>query len=160
MAESECLNFSQSMVAAQQLWRHHATMSSPPSIVFSTESSEIFAEYESYAKSHANQHFIVNTEDVRPNSGFLEHSLLVSADDAMLSAMVSLQSQLQTSVAVGNCCSNFHLIMADLFRSGCGTSANHGFTCLQDHPDPTFRVCCSWDTSPACRARRSANHSL
>jgi hypothetical protein len=67
-----------------------------------------------------------------------------SADEAMLSAMSSIRHQLLARVTVGNCCSNFHVLLADLLASGCGAARRNTFHCLQEHPDPRYRVCCGW----------------
>jgi len=104
--------------------------------------------------------FLINTFDVAQDTGYLHEmnsSYNVSSDDAMLSALSSLKLQLTTTVATGNCCSNFHLLFKDFHNSGCGvgSGANAFFVCLQDHPDEDLRPCCKWDTSKKCDFRSS-----
>jgi hypothetical protein len=66
----------------------------------------------------------------------------VSADEAMLSAMSSLQLQLAARVSIGNCCSNFHRMLQDYLSEGCGAASDSYFHCLQEDDDPEHRVCC------------------
>jgi hypothetical protein len=91
-----------------------------------------------------------NERDVTPDTGYIPSLLLgtanasFTADEALLSAVSSLQHQLAAQVTIGNCCSNFHVLLADLLAAGCGAAANHTFHCLQEHEDPHYRVCCGW----------------
>lgn len=54
--------------------------------------------------------------------------------------MQILASQLSTQRVIGNCCSNFHLLLGD-FRQACGKTP---LQCLQDHERPEFRLKCVW----------------
>jgi hypothetical protein len=95
-------------------------------------------------------HILTNERDVTPDTGYIPSLLLettnlsFTADEALLSAVSSLQYQLSARVTIGNCCSNFHVLLADLLAAGCGAAANHTFHCLQEHDDPHYRVCCGW----------------
>jgi hypothetical protein len=105
--------------------------------------------------------FVANERDVTPDSGYApsvfreggsggspgassSNSSFFTADEAMLSAVASIRHQLLARVTVGNCCSNFHVLLADLLQAGCGAAPRNTFHCLQEHPDPRYRVCCGW----------------
>ena len=102
----------------------------------------------------------------------------------LISSLSSIQLQLHNRITIGNCCSNFHLVIKDLLSVGCGIASlssssssslfddtNHElnidhntnrigydtFTCLQDHINPKYHICCSWDQSDRCRHRRNPN---
>jgi hypothetical protein len=94
-------------------------------------------------------------------------NIVIDADAIMLSAVSSLKAQLMANVVIGNCCSNFHQLLRELFEQGCGgrvghrhssissrTSSGGTFYCLQDHPNPEYRLCCSWDKSSRCVENR------
>lgn len=116
--------------------------------------------------------FVLNHQDVTQDTGYLKEvftlgahgtnstmkhpNLQLQADEIMLSTLSSLQMQLQTSLTVGNCCSNFHLLLKDLLAAGCGSSP-HGnyFQCLQDHKTKEYQICCSWDKSSRCRKKNT-----
>jgi hypothetical protein len=51
-----------------------------------------------------------------------------------------------------NCCSNFHVLLADLLAAGCGAASEHALHCLQEHPDPQYQVCCGW--FPKCKEKK------
>jgi hypothetical protein len=94
-------------------------------------------------------HVLSNERDVTPNTGFVlsatdKQNATFTADEALLSAMSSLKLQLLARVTVGNCCSNFHVLLADFLAGGCGSANINAFHCLQEHDDPNFRVCCGW----------------
>ena len=129
-------------------------------IVVTTESPEVMKEVRAFtSRTNEAATLLWNRHDVLQGTGFLEArdypSTNATADQAMLSAMASLKLQLATRITIGNCCSNFHLLLADLLSEGCGLSPHNTFQCLQDHKDPNVRPCCSWDTSPICLARRN-----
>ena len=176
--ESECLPFTEYMSAAQSLWESERIGFSESNgdvvnIVVTSESREIQRQHRHYASAVernsnpalAHPRFIWNHRDVLQDTGYLEEVLVSSgdsannafnatADEMMLSALSSLRAQLQTGVALGNCCSNFHLVLKDLLDVGCGATETSHFQCLQDHKDPAYHICCSWDQSPRCRVRR------
>jgi len=72
-------------------------------------------------------------------------------DHVMLSAFSSLKLQLLSVFTLANCCSNFHGLLGDLHREGCGVGPRNTFQCLQNHPNESFRLCCAWDRSDRCR---------
>jgi len=179
--ESECLTFRQHVEAAKSLWttekynRHDVERL--VNIVVTSESRQIFRELQDYAARMSNYssaeplsdsdafraRFVTNHRDIAQDTGYLEDVIgprsnvsksLITADEAMVSALSSLKAQLQTRVTIGNCCSNFHLLLKDLLDEGCGSAVENSFQCLQDHEDEAFRVCCAWDKSPRCQTRR------
>jgi hypothetical protein len=89
--------------------------------------------------------FVTNSHDVTPDSGRFSRvakKANVSADEAMLLAMSSLQLQLAARVSIGNCCSTFHRMLQDYLSEGCGAASDSYFHCLQEDDDPELRVCC------------------
>ena len=91
----------------------------------------------------------------------VEQVATLDADAVMLSAVSSLKAQLMANVVIGNCCSNFHQLLRELIGQGCGGAGIGGghvgsttFYCLQDHPNPDYRLCCSWDKSSRCMEKR------
>jgi hypothetical protein len=170
--ESECLSFDQYTRSLAMIW----TLSSdaekwkdaklPVHIVLTTESKNVSAAQQSYLRNPTSEReiafpfkFVTNHRDVLQNTGAISDVAMKSgptADEAMLSAMSSLKAQLMTRHTLGNCCSNFHLLLLDLMSEGCGASSFSTFQCLQDHPEEEFRICCAWDNSPRCISRRNA----
>ena len=152
--ESECMSFSNHLDAAQESWKHYlGADSSPTHLIVTTESRSIQEAVPDEPR------FILNHHDVTQDTGYLDEPVVnTTADRVMLSALSSLKLQLQSRVTLGNCCSNFHLLLKDLLWEGCGAFPTHNFQCLQDHADPRFRLCCSWDKSDECLARRKDGH--
>jgi hypothetical protein len=156
-AESECLAFDQYVRSLQSLW----TLTPSTSIVVTTESRQVIDNLNRFIDHQGNKtafpaRFVTNKHDILQDSGYLhhQHGREYTAQDAMLSAISSLKLQMATRRTVGNCCSNFHLLLADLLSEGCGL-AHEQFICMQDHPDPEFRICCQWDKSSECQLRRN-----
>jgi hypothetical protein len=164
--ESECMSFSQYLRSVAQLWKWNETGAT--SIVVTTESQKVMKELNDIVakeKSTADLpfpvRFVVNKHDVLQDSGFLQKQTSnYTQYEAMLSAISSFQLQLTTRLTVGNCCSNFHLLLSDFLREGCGLIPNNQFHCLQDHPDPDFRLCCQWDKSVECVSRRNQTSTI
>ena len=124
-----------------------------PSIIFTTESKAMISAYRNYS-NNGRINFITNPNDVAIDTGRLAKvnfsSFLrtnsndnMTADQAMLLALSSLQLQLLPSTAVLNCCSNFHKLIHAYLLEGLGASTTPvSLHCLQDSPDPTLRICC------------------
>ena len=74
------------------------------------------------------------------------------ASEVMLSSMVALKLQLHSKIMVGNCCSNFHLVLFDLAKNGCGLSEST--QCLQETSNPNDHVCCQWIKTEECNKPR------
>jgi len=176
--ESDCLPVGHYMKVATQLWMEHSSGKyaatdtgsvTPTSVIITTESRDVLLELANYTASKSVNkripfpvRIITNHHDVLQGTGFFEemdHSSTsiknVTADGAMLSAISSLRLQLATRVTTGNCCSNFHLLLSDFLRSGCGANNDNTFQCLQDNADPNLRPCCSWDKSMVCLSRKN-----
>lgn len=97
--------------------------------------------------------FIANDEDVTQNTGS-PGGFSVAADEVMLSTMTAVKLQLLTGATVGNCCSNFHKMMASFLARGCGSARKNYFECLQDNENEEYRLCCAWTNTAFCRERR------
>merc|ERR1712238_456350 len=81
-----------------------------------------------------------------------------SKEEILLSAITSLKTQLYAKYNTGNCCSNHHLLLFD-FLEGCG-GGDHIATCMQDHEDEKFRICCGWTKTEICLAKRSEREAV
>lgn len=164
--ESECFAFSRYLRSLNGLWQYD---NSPASVVVTTESKEVIRELELLVANAEETkilsfpaNFIVNNRDVLQGTGFLQphEQGNYTQESAMLSAIAALKLQMATSLTVGNCCSNFHLLLSDFLSEGCGVVTKNTFTCLQDHPDPQFRLCCQWDKTEECIQRRNASMKI
>jgi hypothetical protein len=75
----------------------------------------------------------------------------------MFSSLVVLKLQLHSTIVIGICCSNFHNVLFDLYREGCGMVVEHGkFKCMQDLNNPDYRICCAWSKTAKCRIKIQA----
>jgi len=165
--ESECLSFHQHLEGVTALWQQHqnatrqTTSSKNLTVVFTTEATSMVQEQVRYSSNRATLQqqqqqqeqlpftfrFVTNTRDVTPDTGFvkLRHAALnFTADESMLSAVTSLKFQLLPRVSLGNCCSNFHVLLSDFLMEGLGAAFDNSFTCLQELRDPRLAVCCGW----------------
>jgi hypothetical protein len=91
--------------------------------------------------------FLTNHKDVTPDSGFVQNikkTMNFTADESMLSAVTSLKFQLLPRVSLGNCCSNFHVLLNDFLVEGLGAASENTFKCLQEFEDPRLKICCGW----------------
>ena len=91
--------------------------------------------------------FLTNNFDVTPDSGFvkdIQQTMNFTADDSMLSAVTSLKFQLLPRVSLGNCCSNFHVLLNDFLVEGLGAASENSFKCFQEFEDPRLKICCGW----------------
>eukprot|EP00536_Pseudo-nitzschia_multiseries_P001583 jgi/Psemu1/300844/fgenesh1_kg.20_\ len=108
--------------------------------------------------------FVTNRFDVLPNTGNpskLSESSEHSPEEVLLSALASLKIQLYAKYTVGNCCSNHHLLLFDFLKEGCGAGdMDHVATCMQDHEDARFRICCGWTKTEECVAKRLERETL
>lgn len=158
--------FAQYVNAAQESWVEIMALNpiedtAAIDYVITTESRTIQRELEEYHALPAGSRFVLNRRDVIPDTGFFAepavNSTSTPADDIILSAMTSLKLQLMTRLTIGNCCSNFHVLMKDLLDEGCGMLSDAKFQCLQDHSNENFRLCCSWDKSPECLSKQNGH---
>ena len=136
-------------------------------IIVTSEAAQVRDEMATYLKNERHleelpftARFISNAYDLHQGTGNpARTSAKLSMDDVMLSAVSSLQLQLQAKYTVGNCCSNFHNLLFDFLRDGCGAARHQIAECMQDHEDPLFRLCCRWSKNKECMAKR-ANSEL
>jgi len=166
--ESECLQFDAYMnltreeistftrneaikknaTTVQNATRHEANK---PTVILTTEDGSISRARREYEQEF---NFIINEHDKFQGTGRVS-MYGNQADDIMLSSMVALKMQfLATQKVVGNCCSNFHLLLFDLLNEQCGLSSKP--LCLQEHPNPNYRPCCQWTQSEECDLKREA----
>jgi hypothetical protein len=157
-SESTCYVFDTYMKLMQQLWRDR--LGSPrgknASIVLTTEDMRIMKAREDFKTNESFPFkFFYNSNDILQGSG-RPKDFKGRADLIMLSSIVSIKLQLHTRILVGNCCSNFHLMLFDLYREGCGAVPSGEVMCLQEHPDPQFHACCGWTRTEECDRIRDA----
>jgi hypothetical protein len=122
-------------------------------ILLTSESSSVFDDQKFFMANRTlreglpfSPRFITNSADVHQGSGnpraALKQHSTVSPNDVMLSAISSLKTQLMARYTVGNCCSNFHNILFDFLRGGCGIAHDGQAECMQKNDNPEFHLCC------------------
>ncbi len=174
--ESECLSFYQHMAAASHLWSTHLEANNStltkPSVVFTSDSKAMAKEQVDFSSNSTIQRtlphqfeFVTNLRDRHPDSGYARGKEIrtsnVTLDDAMLDVMSTLKLQMLPRVTMGNCCSNFHVLLGDFLMEGCGAASENTFHCIQEHPDPRYLLCCSWHKDcPAQRQQRLEDLNL
>jgi hypothetical protein len=94
--------------------------------------------------------FVVNEQDSLQGSGNA-NIFGENADNIMISSLTALQMQFNAGHVYGNCCSNFHLMLFDFLREGCGLTTQT--TCLQETKD--YNVCCQWTRTEECEVIRA-----
>jgi hypothetical protein len=180
--ESECLSFKQYMDLMGHTWtkyekelvasrsqlafqtkEHESSVN--VSIIVTSEAPKVHRAQETYQNQgfHKNLsfpfRFINNNFDVHQGTGnparIMQKSKNISLDEVMLSSISSLKAQLHARYSFGNCCSNFHLLLFDFLRGGCGAAQDQVAECLQDNADPTYRLCCDWSKEEECVAKRN-----
>lgn len=137
------------------------------SIVLTTESKSVLDEMRNFEENTTLRStvpfpydFVTNHHDVMQSTGlpsdFLKQGAEahVAEDDVMLSAVSSLKAQMMARFTIGNCCSNFHLLLFDFLRDGCGAARDNVGQCLQENEDPEFRVCCMWSKADECKEKQ------
>jgi hypothetical protein len=152
-------------------------------VLLTSESRKVFQEQQEFLHNTALQEatspfpfrIITNSEgDVHPiQKNWRSHSpyLNFTSDQNMIAALSSLQIQLLAKYTIGNCCSNFHQLLFDFLKAGCGkvqTSNNatmttsggggQGAECLQSNENPELRLCCGRTELPHCKKIRMARH--
>jgi hypothetical protein len=184
--ESECLPFHQYMNMTRHTYNkyqaellqpfpasagfdnHHA-LPTTASIIVTSEAVQVhnaMAQYQDEGRPQRelpfSARFVSNSFDVRQGTGNPGRTHVnVSMDDVMLSAVSSLKAQLYARYTLGNCCSNFHLLLFDFLRDGCGAARSGQVAeCMQDHEDPSFRLCCHWSKTEECIEKRRVSTSL
>lgn len=184
LMESECLAFPQYMKVMGQIWNthqevigqsasHHGAINGTTSIVLTTESQSVLRDKEKFEKDVMlratvpfQYQFVTNDHDIMQSTGLPKNFIkntnnVATLDEIMLSAISSLKAQLMAKFTIGNCCSNFHLMLFDFLQDGCGAAKDNIGQCLQDNEDPEFRLCCMWSKTDECDAkaevRKAAN---
>ncbi|KAI2488789.1 hypothetical protein MHU86_25843 [Fragilaria crotonensis] len=179
LTESECLSFPQYMKVMGQTWTTHQQAISQSaaasgvtnltlSIVLTSESQSVLRDMESFESNETIRQnvpfmyqFITNDHDVMQSTGLPKDFMKKATDgstreDIMLSTISSLRAQLMVKYSVGNCCSNFHLLLFDFLQDGCGAAKDNVAKCLQDNEDPEFRICCMWSKTDECGQKSKA----
>jgi hypothetical protein len=146
--ESECLSFEQHMHVVRVEWQKSSGQPynvTRPYVLFTTESRSVISDQQRYLVQHSeeNVRFATNMHDVLPDSGRgVTAQRQLDADTAMLAALTSLKLQIAPRIVIGNCCSNFHVLVHFFRNGGLGTSKQSTFRCLQEVEDPNYRPCC------------------
>jgi hypothetical protein len=156
------------MKGVSQLWREHQNKTgtkSHPAVVFTTEATGMVQAQKEFASNVTLQsgfpfefRFVTNDRDVVPDSGFVKHFIKkanATANDFMLSAMTSFKFQLLPRVSLGNCCSNFHILLNDFLAEGLGAASENTFKCFQEFRDEDIdlKICCGWHHQ--CKAEKA-----
>jgi hypothetical protein len=122
------------------------------SLVLTSESKSMMKARNNYSTSSEFPFtFVVNRDDVAQGTGVPRRYRAMDAHKVMLSTMAALKLQLLPKYTVVNCCSNFHQMMLDMLRVGCGAAKRPAFQCLQETDDPQFHVCCQWSPEERCK---------
>ena len=151
LRESECLTLDQHVRATDKMWKKLDRSLDDSTIVLTTESREMMTDMQAYAEQKPGLTVLTNSHDKdRDSGGGTSIRKVIESDILMLSAISSLQLQLATRATIGNCCSNFHVMMLTFLSEGLGAAKEHHFHCLQEEDDPEFLVCC-WK-GPRCTA--------
>ena len=162
--ESDCMSFKSYARAAHDYWWHKfPNYNQTIPIMLTSEAKGILkqgAEWNQQSQptpdwQRAPLHFLHNDRDIAQGTGFMMRTPLEQRDEIMLSSLSSFRAQLTHRVVLGNCCSNWHKLMGMVLQAGCGRHWDAEFTCLQQHPDPQFRLCCGWTNTQFCQDRRA-----
>jgi hypothetical protein len=183
------------MQVVTQVWRRefetpasatttmNTTMNTTLNVLLTSESRNVFREQKEFLQNTALRdatspfafRIITNSEgDAHPiKDNWRDHSPLLlnfTADQNMIAALSSLQIQLLAKYTIGNCCSNFHQLLFDFLKAGCGKVSaattttttiisGQGAECLQSNENPELRLCCGRIELPHCKEIRMARQS-
>jgi hypothetical protein len=149
--ESTCLSFDRYMELVLAKWRQHGIPNKRGTVLLTSEDPHILPLRLNYAQNKSFPlDFVVNLRDAQPGTGD-SANYRNQADAIMISSLVVLKLQLFSNVLIGNCCSNFHGLLFDLVREGCGADPDMNFECLNEMEDPRFRICCGWTKEGLCQ---------
>jgi len=152
--ESECLSYRQHIQVVNNHWKKYWNTSEDqsalrtPHVIFTTESKAIFEEHRNFTSSEVTSKsfpytFVTNKHDILPDSGRMTRlDEKISADDAILSAISTLQLQLTPRISILHCCSGYHRMISAFLMEGLGAASQSTAHCLQEEDDPNLRVCC------------------
>eukprot|EP00980_Cylindrotheca_fusiformis_P005001 scaffold1062_cov130-Cylindrotheca_fusiformis.AAC.7 len=185
--ESECLKFGQYMTLMEQTWEdrrplflgseHEVLVSknsseskTKPSIIVTSESWAVHQEQQRYLQEGLAREdsfpfqFLNNKFDLHQSTGNPKKMMRLgmtngTLDDIMLSSVSSLKLQLYSRHSVGNCCSNFHLLLFDFLEEGCGPAKDQNVECLQDNGNSEYRLCCLWSKTEECLKKKNTTNS-
>jgi hypothetical protein len=126
-----------------------------PTVVFTSEAKNMIQDQRDFETNTTlnkdfpfSFQFLTNHKEMTPDSGFVKNikrTVNFTADEeSMLSAVASLKFQLLPRVLLGNCCSNFHVLLNDFLVEGLGAASENTFKCLQEFEDPRVKICCGW----------------
>jgi hypothetical protein len=170
------------MKVVTQIWKRKisnqtettmTTMTRPIlNVLLTSESQNVFDEQQKFVLNQTLHEaitpfplrFITNDGDVNHIQKFWHVPVNNStADQSVVAALSSLQAQLLAKYTIGNCCSNFHNVLFDLLRGGCGLFPEDGSgkaECLQNNENPEFQLCCSPKKTSKCARDRLARLEL
>jgi hypothetical protein len=158
-SESVCFPFETYTSLINQVWTNNKLFSSAETkgdIILTSEDRNILDASRQYQDNLSFPfRFIVNENDILQGSGNPKH-FRDRSDDIMLSSIVAIKLQFYSKFSIGNCCSNFHLVLFDLLREGCGAVTDNEVMCLQEYPDPRYQLCCGWTKSAVCSQLKEA----
>lgn len=181
--ESECPSFDTYMSLMQNVWETNekqlldarkkeiansktlANSSQFTKIILTSESPDVFEAQRLFQSQNSTYptnitfpfKFVTNSFDVLQNTGEPKRmpNSEGSKEEILVSSLSSLKLQFYAKYNVGNCCSNYHLLLFDFLYDGCGASeSGHVANCMQDHEDERYRICCSWTKTDECKAKR------
>jgi hypothetical protein len=146
-SESTCLKFDKYMMLAKETWHAEETNDQPRgTLIMTTEDESLFQQRLLFTEqSNFPLDFVVNDQDSFQGSGNA-NVFGEDADNIMLSSLIAIQMHFYAGHVFGNCCSNFHLMLFDFLREGCGLTTQA--TCLQETKD--YNVCCAWTRTEEC----------
>lgn len=148
-SESTCLPFEKYTKLAHEVWSEHfiPEEGKKGSLLITTEASDIANSSRNFQSEQLS--IVMNGDDVLQDTGRPKTARFrEQADEIMKSSLVALKLQLHAKHVIGNCCSNFHLLLFDLLRNGCGLVESQ--QCLQETKNPEYHVCCQWTKSDEC----------
>ena len=148
MFESSCITFETYMDLATEMVATYYNSSNSTgggvSVLLTTEDSDIAQASKRYHSEDFD--IVMNTDDVHQNTGDPSAERFYSQSrQIMKTTLIAIKLQMHARRTVGNCCSNFYLVIFDLLNSNCGL--NEDRQCLQEHSNPKYRICCLWDKS-------------
>eukprot|EP00934_Nitzschia_sp_Nitz4_P005597 Nitzschia sp. Nitz4//scaffold36_size144017//83321//84991//NITZ4_003099-RA/size144017-processed-gene-0.238-mRNA-1//1//CDS//3329549495//5587//frame0 len=146
--ESTCLEFAQYMKLAKETWMKTGSNGNVQgSVIVTTEDKKLFEMRHGYInKTGFPLSLIVNEEDSLQSTGAVKE-YGEQADEVVKSSILALQMQLHAGQVFGNCCSNFHLMLFDILREGCGIVIPKA-RCLQE--TKKYNICCAWTKGNEC----------
>ena len=153
--ESECLQFPTYMHLMDEIWKENGMSSANGTahILITSEIPDImekahaFSTNETYlSKISFKPDWITNTNDIRQGTGnFRGQGVRRNRNKGggiILSALSALKIQMRAAYSVGNCCSNFHQLIFNMLRGGCGMQPTNRGQCLQERKESIFQLNC------------------